>query len=241
MRFVAEEKVKNTKTRKKKGPKKTRETENLSLSLSLSHLLPFSHLQTPYREPHVRCIGDVHHQDPVVTFTMTSVGQWDQAYNLSSDDSSTSDMEEDDGAGNMMTNNKNTVVRSVKDVLSEDAAIRRAEMYQEYMKHVPIPNRRGSLIPFKTWQGLAKSLKQLYGQPLHYLTNILLKQWDQARFGTEDEHQPLDTIIHPLKAEATIWLMEEVHRLTSSHHHLAELWASDPMHHAFVDPIFPRM
>lgn len=119
--------------------------------------------------------------------------------------------------------------------------VRRAEMYQEYMKQIPIPTHRGSLIPFSTWQGLAKSLKELYGQPLHYLTNILLKQWDESRIGADDEHKPLDSIIHPSKAEAAIWLMEEAHRLTSSYHHLATLWASDPMHHAFVDPIFHRL
>nr|DAD19608.1 TPA_asm: hypothetical protein HUJ06_021071 [Nelumbo nucifera] len=119
--------------------------------------------------------------------------------------------------------------------------IRRAEMYQEYMKQIPVPSHRASVIPFTSWQGLGKSIKQLYGQPLHYLTNILLKQWDQSRIGAEDEHCRLDTIIHPCKAEATIWLMEEIHRLTSSHHHIAKLWLLDPMHHAFVDPIFPQI
>lgn len=114
-------------------------------------------------------------------------------------------------------------------------------MYQEYMKQIPIPARRGSLIPFSTWMGLGKSLKQLYGQPLHYLTNVQLKQWDQMRINSENEWKPLDTIIHPSKAEANIWLIEEVHRQTSSHHHLAKLWLSDPMHHAFVDSIFPQL
>ncbi|KAK9139961.1 hypothetical protein Scep_009642 [Stephania cephalantha] len=129
----------------------------------------------------------------------------------------------------------------VREVVSEDAVIRRAEMYQEYMRQIPIPSLHGSLIPFTSWQGLAKSIKQLYGQPLHYQTNVLLKQWDQSRIGTDDEHQPLDTIIHPCKAEATIWLIEQVHRLTTSHHHLAKLWQLDPMHHAFVDSIFPKI
>ncbi|OVA15527.1 Protein RDM1 [Macleaya cordata] len=114
-------------------------------------------------------------------------------------------------------------------------------MYQEYMKQIPIPSLHASAIPFTTWQGLAQSLKWLYKQPLHYLTNTVLKQWDKSRIGTNNEHLPLDAIIHPRKAEATIWLMEEVHRLTSSHHHLAKLWLSDPMHHAFVDPIIPQI
>lgn len=114
-------------------------------------------------------------------------------------------------------------------------------MYQEYMKRIPIPTLRGSIIPFSTWMGLGKSIKHLYGQPLHYLTNVLLKQWDQLRLNSEDEHRPLDTIIHPCKAEATVWLIEEVHRCTSSHYHIAKLWLLDPMHHAFVDSIFPQL
>ncbi|KAK1259703.1 Protein RDM1 [Acorus gramineus] len=113
-------------------------------------------------------------------------------------------------------------------------------MYHEYMMLIPIPINRGSVIPFTTWQGLARSLKQLYGQPLHYLTNILLKQWDKSRIEVDEEHQRLDDLIHPCKAEALIWLTEEVHRLTSSPHHVAKLWASDPMYHASIDPIFPH-
>ena len=114
-------------------------------------------------------------------------------------------------------------------------------MYQEYMKQIPIPTHRGSVVPFMSWTGLGRSIKQMYGQPLHYLTNAQLNQWDRSRIGGEDEDRPLDTIIHPSKAEATIWLLEEVHRRTASHHHVAKLWLSDPMHHAFVDSIFPQL
>ncbi|GLT54351.1 hypothetical protein SLA2020_275540 [Shorea laevis] len=137
-----------------------------------------------------------------------------------------------DGCDGKQPMNNMSLNQPVKEIRSEDALIRRAEMYQEYMKQIPIPIHRGSVIPFTTWMGLGKSIKQLYGQPLHYLTNNLLKQWDQMRIGSEDEHRPLDTIIHPCKAEATIWLTEEVHRSTSSHLHLAKLWLFDPMHHA---------
>ncbi|KAF8401731.1 hypothetical protein HHK36_012677 [Tetracentron sinense] len=167
----------------------------------------------------------------------------DQVDVLSSDESSSSDTnaEADDGPGRGEASNNITVDQPTKEEESEGFVIKRAEMYQEYMKQIPIPSLHGSVIPFTTWHGLAKSIKQLYGQPLHYLTNVLLKQWDQSRIGTNDEHLPLDTIIHPCKAEATIWLMEEVHRLTSSHHHLAKLWLSDPMYHGFVDPIFPQL
>lgn len=113
-------------------------------------------------------------------------------------------------------------------------------MYQLYMKQIPIPAERGSLVPCSSWTELGKSLKVLYQQPLHYLTNILLKQWDQERMGSEDEDQPLDAIIHPAKAEAAIWLVEEVHRLTSSHHHLAQLWLLDPLYQAHVDSVVPE-
>ncbi|KAB1218137.1 Protein RDM1 [Morella rubra] len=147
----------------------------------------------------------------------------------------------DDGCNGKQLINNPTLNQSVKEITSEDALIRRAEMYQDYMKRIPIPTHRGSIIPFTTWMGLGRSVKQLYGQPLHYLTNNLLKQWDKLRIGSEDEQRPLDTIIHPSKAEATIWLIEEVHRRTSSHLHLANLWNFDPMHHTFVDSIFPQL
>lgn len=127
----------------------------------------------------------------------------------------------------------------MKPCLDADEVFSRAKMYQEFMNQIPIPTLRGSLIPFDTWMGLARSLKQLYDQPLHYLTNVLVKQWDQLRVGTEDESRSLDSIIHPVKAEASIWLIEEVHRKTTSPHHIAKLWVSDPMHHAFVDSIIP--
>lgn len=109
------------------------------------------------------------------------------------------------------------------------------------MKQIPIPCLRGSVVPFNTWIELGMSLKELYGQPLHYLTNIHLRQLDQSRAGTADEDVPLDIIISPPKAEASIWLIEEVHRLSSSPHHLAKLWRDDPLYHAFIDPIFPDL
>lgn len=163
----------------------------------------------------------------------------DQVDVISSDDSSSSDADKE--ANVESAKEVIQIEQPVKEMVSEDVLIKRAEMYQEYMKTIPIPTSRGSVIPFRTWTGLARSMKQLYGQPLHYLTNILLKQWDQLRVGSEDEHRPLDLIIHPCKAEANIWLVEEVHRLTSSHHHIAKLWLLDSMHHVYVDPIFPQL
>lgn len=117
----------------------------------------------------------------------------------------------------------------------------RAETYQGYMKELPLPTSRGSLIPFTSWVGLSMSIKELYGQPLHYLTNVLLQRWDQARLGADSEDQSLDLIIHPSKAEATIWLVEEIHRLTSSHLQIAQLWGADPMYHMLIDPIIPKL
>lgn len=170
--------------------------------------------------------------------------EWDHQVDLvSSDDSSSSDadMEVDESRSLQQQTTEPVLSQPADAKPSEGTIIRRAKMYQEYMSKVPIPSHRGSIIPCNSWMGLAKSLKELYGQPLHYLTNIQLKQWDQARFESGDESQPLDTVVHPLKAETTIWLIEEVHRLTASYHHLARLWARDPMHHAFVDPIFPKI
>ncbi|CAA7015395.1 unnamed protein product [Microthlaspi erraticum] len=128
-----------------------------------------------------------------------------------------------------------------RDVEDEGSLLKRAEMYQAYMSLIPIPTNRGSLIPFTSWVGLSVSIKQLYGQPLHYLTNVLLRRWDQSRFGSDSEDQSLDSIIHPCKAEATIWLVEEIHRFTSSHLQIALLWGSDPTYHSLIDPIFPKI
>ncbi|CAN1280014.1 Protein RDM1 [Linum perenne] len=135
------------------------------------------------------------------------------------------------------------------DVISDDSSdaennymiTKNAEMYQEYMKELAIPLLRGSVIPCSSWMELGRSMKLLYGQPLHYITNLLLKRWDELRAGTEDQHQPLDFIMHPSKAETTIWLVEEIHRKTTSPHYLAKLWLSDPMHRCFMDSLVPNL
>lgn len=117
--------------------------------------------------------------------------------------------------------------------------VKLAEDYQEHMKKIPIPTIRRSDAMFITWHSLANSMKQFYGQPLHYLTYVLVKQWDQSRIGTVDEEKPMDTIIHPSKAESTIWDVEEVHRRCTSHIHLAKLWVSDPEYSAVVGDVIP--
>uniref|UniRef100_K4CVM1 Uncharacterized protein n=1 Tax=Solanum lycopersicum TaxID=4081 RepID=K4CVM1_SOLLC len=76
--------------------------------------------------------------------------------------------------------------------------------------------RKESLIPCNSWIGLAASIKGLYGQLLHYLTNLSIKKWNSLRIGASDEDVPLDTLIDPAKAEASIWLIEEMHIYTTS-------------------------
>ncbi|KAH0722518.1 hypothetical protein KY290_005167 [Solanum tuberosum] len=105
---------------------------------------------------------------------------------------------------------------------------------------VPMPTQRGFVIPFTSWVGFAASMKEFYGQPLHYLTNVQMKKFDQMRLGADNEDVPLDNIIDPGKAEATIWIIEEVHMCTLSHHYITRLWLADPMYHRHVDAIFPE-
>ncbi|KAM4094000.1 hypothetical protein ACB094_06G161600 [Castanea mollissima] len=123
----------------------------------------------------------------------------------------------------------------------ENSVIEQAKKYQEHMKQIPIPPTHGSDVVFITWQGLARSMMEFYGQPLHYLTHVLVKQWDESRIGAEDEDEdkPIINIINPIKAETIIWGMEEVHRRRTSHVHLTSLWLCDPGYHAFVDDVIP--
>ncbi|XP_056169755.1 pentatricopeptide repeat-containing protein At3g22670, mitochondrial isoform X2 [Syzygium oleosum] len=167
----------------------------------------------------------------------------DQVDVISSDGSSSSDAEREttDASCGKFPAIAIPIGRNFQDSTSEGDLLKRAKMYQQYMNQITVPTRRGSVIPFTSWMGLGKSIKQLYGQPLHYLTNVQLKQWDQERIGSEAEDEPLDTIIHPSKAEAMIWLVEEVHRRTSSHYYIAKLWKSDPLYHTCVDSVFPEL
>ncbi|WKA00917.1 hypothetical protein VitviT2T_019233 [Vitis vinifera] len=113
-----------------------------------------------------------------------------------------------------------------------------ANAYQQYMKQLPIPSKRCEThIPNITWRELGNSMKQLYGQPLHYLTNLMLQRWDDSRIGSENEHRPMHSIIEPSVAESTIWVVEEFHRRSTSAQHVATLWINDPKYSAFIDPI----
>ncbi|XP_021296080.1 protein RDM1-like [Herrania umbratica] len=129
----------------------------------------------------------------------------------------------------------------------ENIVMKDAKEYQEYMKQLPVPDAlesssSSSVLPFITWQGLAESMKHKYEQPLHYLTHILLKQWDESRDSTKNNEpiKPIGNVIHPSKAESTIWVAEEFNRQFASHHYLAKLWLSDPNYHEFVDTIIPK-
>ncbi|GFP84068.1 protein rdm1 [Phtheirospermum japonicum] len=152
-----------------------------------------------------------------------------------SDDSSSSDA--DNGVFRNQLLNEDLPL----ELSSEAWLFRRAKSYQQYMKLIPIPTKRGTVIPYTSWTGLGTSMKNIYSQPLHYLTNLHLKRLDQERLGAEDEDVLLYTIIHPAKAEASIWIIEEVHRLTASPHHLAKLWAADTYYHAYIDDIYPKL
>ncbi|XVE52669.1 hypothetical protein DITRI_Ditri02bG0141200 [Diplodiscus trichospermus] len=122
----------------------------------------------------------------------------------------------------------------------ENELIKEAKNYQEYMKRLPVPVALGSSsIPaFTSWKKLGESMKEKFEQPLHYLTQIQLKQWDQSRAIT-NEMKPIGSIIHPNKAEATVWVVEEFNRQFACHQYLAKLWLSDPNYHDFVDAVIP--
>ncbi|CAH9086175.1 unnamed protein product [Cuscuta epithymum] len=178
-------------------------------------------------------------RNQIIIAVMKRAIPFGEQVDISSDDSDVDDVKPDLDIDHVI--NTKFVIQQPLNEFSEDELIRTSQMYQEYMQKLPVPSHHGSVIPFTSWMGLAASLKRLYGQPLHYLTNIQMKQWDQVRIGTHDEDVPLDTIVHPCKAEATIWAIEEVNRCTCSHLYLAKLWQTNPRHHTFIDPIVPKL
>ncbi|XP_057424266.1 protein RDM1-like [Lotus japonicus] len=114
-----------------------------------------------------------------------------------------------------------------------------AKKYQKQIKIMPIPAGRIENGIFFTWEELAKSLRILYGQPIHYLTYKLIKQWDEAMIGNGDEKKALVAMFGFSKAESTIWGVENIHRLTTSPTQLAKLWLEDPNYHAAVAEVLP--
>ncbi|KAL2329560.1 hypothetical protein Fmac_017141 [Flemingia macrophylla] len=123
--------------------------------------------------------------------------------------------------------------------VDRDALVELAKKYQERMKKIPLPAGHVGEVLFANWKGLAQNLKRFYRQPLHYLTYKLCKEWDKSRFGSEDEWQPLNTIMNWRDAEETIWKIETVHRTCTSPIHLAMLWLSDPEYHVIVSEVIP--
>ncbi|KAG5580657.1 hypothetical protein H5410_051284 [Solanum commersonii] len=113
--------------------------------------------------------------------------------------------------------------------------------FQVIFLKFPLRTQRGFVIRFTSWVGFAASMKEFYGQPLHYLTNVQMKKFDQMRLGADNEDVPLDTVINPSIAEATIWIIEEVHMCTSSHHYITRIWLVDPMYPRHVDANFPEL
>ncbi|KAG4911882.1 hypothetical protein AAZX31_19G038800 [Glycine max] len=125
-----------------------------------------------------------------------------------------------------------------KQSVDRDALVKLAKKYQKHMQNKPIPTSRlNKEIMVVNWKGLAKTLERMYGQPLHYLTHKLCKEWDKSRFGSKNEEKPLNAIINWRDAEDTIWKVEAVHRLCTSPIHLAMLWLDDPTYHIFVNEV----
>ncbi|XP_070042347.1 uncharacterized protein [Nicotiana tomentosiformis] len=161
---------------------------------------------------------------------------------VSSDESSSSDGDDHKAESEQMSNNI-AVDQVVEELVSEGTKTicDHLDMVKCESEHMSDNLNIGQGVEELVSEGLAASIKKLYGQPLHYLTNLCMKQRDQMRVGADDEVDPLEMLIHPTKAESSIWLMEEVHRRTSSPHYLAKLWLADPMYHVYIDPIFPKL
>ncbi|KAG8481028.1 hypothetical protein CXB51_025789 [Gossypium anomalum] len=99
---------------------------------------------------------------------------------------------------------------------------------------------------FITWEKLGESMKQKYKQPLHYLTQILLKQWvESSGNGINNNNievmiikkQPIGNVIDPRTAKATVWVIKIFNRQFVSHHYIAKIWLSDTNYHHFVDDL----
>ncbi|MBA0571326.1 hypothetical protein Golob_004905, partial [Gossypium lobatum] len=100
----------------------------------------------------------------------------------------------------------------------ENEVIKEAKKYQEYMKKFAVPEPISVSVSletssFITWEKLGESMKQKYEQPLHYLTQILLKQWDESSGNGINNNnievmimkkQPIGNVIDPRTAEATM-------------------------------------
>ncbi|KAB2010729.1 hypothetical protein ES319_D10G261700v1 [Gossypium barbadense] len=85
-----------------------------------------------------------------------------------------------------------------------------------------------------------------YEQPLHYLTQILLKQLDESSGNGINNNnievmimkkQPISNVIDPRTTKATVRVIENFNKQFVSHHYISKIWLSDPNYHYFVDDL----
>ncbi|CAN1333992.1 Protein RDM1 [Linum perenne] len=80
-------------------------------------------------------------------------------------------------------------------------------------------------------EAVGRRLKQKYEQPLHYLTQKLLKQWDEWKPTTPaNEMTSFEGMMLPYDAEAVVLGIEQVHRKFTCPEFLAKCWAHDPLY-----------
>ncbi|KAK7374840.1 hypothetical protein VNO80_08283 [Phaseolus coccineus] len=143
---------------------------------------------------------------------------------------------EEEGNKTLSTHQHATSFKS-KQTLDPEALLELAKEYQTKMENKDIPRDGVKEMMVVNWKGLAKTLKTLYGQPLHYLTQKLCNEWDKSRFGSDNEEKPLSAIFSWREAVDTIWRVEAVHRLCTSPVHLAVLWLDDPEYRVIVNEV----
>ncbi|WVZ06373.1 hypothetical protein V8G54_019719 [Vigna mungo] len=144
---------------------------------------------------------------------------------------------EEDGERSLSTHQRPTPSFKSKQSLDPEGLLEVAKEYQKKMEKKSIPRERLKEMVVVNWRGLAKTMKTLYGQPLHYLTEELCKEWDKSRIGSKNEEKALNSILSWREAEETVWKVEAVHRLCTSPVHLALLWLNDPQYHLIVDEV----
>ncbi|XP_022635271.1 protein RDM1-like [Vigna radiata var. radiata] len=145
--------------------------------------------------------------------------------------------EEEEGERSLSTHQRPTPSFKSKQSLDPEGLLEVAKEYQKKMEKKSIPRERLKEMVVVNWRGLAKTMKTLYGQPLHYLTEELCKEWDKSRIGSKNEEKALNSILSWREAEETVWKVEAVHRLCTSPVHLALLWLHDPQYHLVVDQV----
>ncbi|KAK7273005.1 hypothetical protein RIF29_14051 [Crotalaria pallida] len=134
---------------------------------------------------------------------------------------------------------KKLVLADKAKVADREVLLEQATKYQKCMKKWVVPEARLNETVIVNWQSLVKTLRRMYGQPMHYLTIKQCKEWDKSRLGSEDEGKPFESIMKLKDAEETLWHVERVHRRCTSPIYLAMLWRSDPEYLAYVNEVVP--